>query len=303
MATEAKTKKTAAKKPATKKKTTKKATSSAKPVAKKTTTKKVTPVKKETKVVQEENNYKNTVIAAVIIALIFLGGIFAIKFLSDKNSDANYQQTADEAAFQKAYESLNGTAITKVEIIKNNNIVYIDMKEAATILDSGSGVIYFGYSADEFARNAVPVLLDAMSASELEKIYYVDLRPENNEDNDVRDLYTLNKKNKATIAREASVEYEAVRTALANYLDDYVLYTSKNKKVNTGKTRLESPTVVSVVEGQILGYHEGTVANHVLDKENKLPALTKEQEKELKTAYTKVISSQLNKKCEITEGC
>lgn len=304
MANEAKTKKVTPKK-TTKKAPTKKAPAkktSTTTTAKKTAPKKVT-TNKNTKIVQEENNYKNTIIAAIIIALIFIVGLFAIQKASDKNEDVNYVPTEDEIAFKEAYESLNGTSNVQVEIIKDNNIEYIDMKKASELLESGSGVIYFGYSEDEFARTAVPVLLDAMSSSELNKIYYVDLRPENKEENDLRDLYTLNTKNKAKIAKEATEEYSLVRTALANHLDDYVLETSKGKKVNTGQKRLNSPTVISVVEGQVMGFHEGTVEGHNLNKENKLPALTKDQRKLLLEEYTAVISSQLNKKCTIEEGC
>ncbi len=299
MATEAKTKKTTKKpaakkvtKPAAKKTTAKKVT---KPAAKKAETKKVT-APKTTKVVQEENNYKSTIIAAVVIALIFIVGIIAIQALSGKNGDANYVATEDETNFKKAYESLNGTATTKVEIMKDNNIVYIDMKKASELLESGSGVIYFGYAACETCRTAVPVLLDAMSSSDLETIYYVDLRKDNKEENDLRDLYTLNSKNKAKVQREATTEYASVRTALANHLDDYVLSTDKGKEVNTGQKRLNDLTVVSVVEGQVMGFHQGTV-------ENQNGNLTKDQEKALLDAYTKVISSQLNKKCTIEGGC
>ena len=300
MATEAKTKKTTKKAPvkkSTPKKTTVKKTSTA-PKAVKTTAPKKKTIKKETKILQEENNYKNTIIAAVIIALIFLVGIFAINLMGNNNNENNYVPTKDETKFKKEYESLNGTESSEVEIIKNNNIEYIDMKKAAEILDSGSGVIYFGYASDEAARVAVPVLLSAMTSSDLERIYYVNIMPENKEENDVRDLYSLNSKNKAKIARTATDEYNLVRTALANHLQDYVLYTSKGKKVNTGQKRLESPTVVSVVEGQIMGFHEGVVDNYELGT-----TLTKDQVKELTSAFTKVISSQLNKKCTIEEGC
>lgn len=302
MANEAKTKKVATKKP------TKKAPAKKAPAKKTSTTaKKTTPKKvvtnKNTKIVQEENNYKNTIIAAIMIAIVFLVGLFAIQHASDKNEEKNYVPTEDEVAFKEEYESLNGTANTKVNIIKDNNIVYIDMKKASELLESGSGVIYFGYSEDEFARTAIPVLLEAMSSSDLNKIYYVNLIPENKAENDLRDLYTLNSKNKAKIAKEATEEYSLVRTALANHLDDYVLLTSKGKKVNTGQKRLNSPTVVSVVEGQVMGFHEGTVEGHVINKEEKLPALTKDQRKLLLEEYTAVISSQLNKKCTIEEGC
>ena len=305
MATEAKTKKTTTKKPqnkkVTKKNVTKKGAAVVKTATKNPDIKKVsTP--KQTKVVQEENNYKNTIVAAVIIALIFLLGIFVIQVVSDKNSDTNYVATEDETNFKKAYESLNGTSDIKVDIIKDNNIEYITMKEAAEMLESGSGVIYFGYSSCEKCRISVPLLLEAMTSSELKTIYYVDLRPDNKEENDLRDLYTLNNKNKAKVQREATAEYSLVRTSLANHLDDYVLKTSKGKLVNTGQKRLSDLTVVSVVEGQIMGFHEGTIKNHK-STEGKLNALTKEEEKEVLEAYRKVISSQLNKKCTIEEGC
>lgn len=304
MAKEAKTKKTAKKttpKKETKKTVAKKTTKVAKPAAKKAEPKKVT-APKQTKIVQEENNYKNTIIAAVVIALIIIAGIFAIQVISDKNSDANYVATEDETNFKKAYESLNGTSNVKVDVIKDNNIEYITMKEAAELLDSGSGVIYFGYASCEECRIAVPVLLEAMSSSELKTIYYVDLKPDNKDENDLRDLYTLNSKNKVKVQREATAEYASVRTALANHLDDYVLTTTKGKVVNTGQKRLNDLTVVSVVEGQVMGFHQGTIENHP-STDGVLNQLTKEDKKELLDAYTKVISSQLNKKCTIEGGC
>ena len=137
--------------------------------------------------------------------------------------------------FKKEYESLNGTSAHKVEIIKDNNIVYIDMKKASELLESGSGVIYFGAASCEECRASVPVLLDAMSSSELETIYYVDLTNENN----LRDEYVLNEKNKAKVKLSATAEYDSVRLSLANHLEDYVLTTTKGKKVNTGQKRLQ----------------------------------------------------------------
>lgn len=295
MATEAKTKKTTTKK-VTKKPTTKKVTkktTTKKTMAKKTETKKIT-APKQTKIVQKENNYKNITIASVIITLIFIVGIIFISILSKNGGDANYVPTIDETNFKKEYESLNGTSAHKVEIIKDNNIVYIDMKKASELLESGSGVIYFGAASCEECRASVPVLLDAMSSSELETIYYVDLTNENN----LRDEYVLNEKNKAKVKLSATAEYDSVRLSLANHLEDYVLTTTKGKKVNTGQKRLQDLTVVSVVEGQIMGFHEGTVNNH-----KNTDKLNKEQEKELLDSYTKVISSQLNKKCTIETGC
>lgn len=289
------------KKQTTKKTTTKKSNPKSSTV--KSTKSKTTPVKKETKVVQEENNYTRTLIAAVLIALIFFAGYAAVKLKNgDSITSPKYVATAMEKQFKEEYESLNGTTysdgskITEVEIIEDNNIEYISMTDAVNLLDSGTGVIYFGFSGCSFCRNAVPVLLEAMTSSELETIYYVDLRPENKAENDLRDTYTLNTKNKAKKTKDAEESYYEVLTSLANYLEDYVLTTDKGKKVDTGEKRLYVPTVVAVVEGEIVGFHQGTVEGHEVGENGVLEALTKDEKKELLNTYSKLISNYLTKK-------
>lgn len=314
------TKKTAAKK--TTKKEVKKTTS--KP--KKKTVSKTTPktsktqkdVKKTTKtastkkqptLIQEENSYGRTIIAAILIALIFLSGYLVVRFKGNENGDANYKPTADEIAFKEDYESLNGstysdgTKIQKVEIMADNNIEYISMERAVEILysDSESGVIYFGFASCEYCRNSVPVLLEAMKSSELDKIYYVNIRPEEGgltgvggKETDLRDEYDLDSKNKAKRIKEASdPSYSDLVTVMASYLDDYVLVTKKGKEVPTGTKRLYAPTIVAVKKGEIVGYHSGTVEGHETDENGVLKELSKEQKKELLKEYTNVISSYL----------
>lgn len=311
----------------TKKVTTKKATPKKQATTKKTenkntikssSTSSVTKVskkssKKEPKIVQEENNYTRTIIAAVLIAFIFLGGYLAIQFKTNGGLGENkeYVPTTEEKNFKKDYESLNGATsvdgvkFSEVSIIKDNNIKYISMDEALDILDSGSGIIYFGYASCPYSRSAVPVLLDAMTSSELDAIYYVNLRPKEvgrldgvgQKENDLRDTYTLNAKNKAKKTKEAASEsYYEILTSLANYLDDYILVTEKGKKVSTGEKRLDSPTVVAVVNGEVVGFHQKTVDTQEKNDQDELPALTKDEEKELLSEYTKLISAYLKNK-------
>lgn len=321
MANEEKTKKTTTSKKATpakkstaasatKKKTVSKSTKTpSKKTTSKTTTKKVTP--KETKIIQEENSYGRTLIAALLIAILFLGGYIAVQYKKNGGFGDKpvYVATQDEKQFKKDYESLNGTTTVsgeknkEIKILEDNNIKYITLEEAATILDSESGVIYFGFASCQYCRNAVPVLLDAMKSSDLDTIYYVNIRPEEKEENDLRNFYKLNEKNKIRILKEADPSYRDVVRALANYLDDYVLYNSKGKKYNVGEKRLYAPTVVSVVDGVIVGFHQGTVENHEYDENKNLKDLTKEQKQELLNTYSKVISAYLNDTCIEEEGC
>ena len=263
-------------------------------------------------IIQEENNYGRSLLAAVLIIVIFLGGYLTVQFKKNGgfNNEAKYVATQDEKKFKNDYESLNGTTRTngqknkEIEIIDNNNIVYITMEEAAKMLDSGTGVIYFGFAACPWCRNAVPVLLNAMSSSELKEIYYVDIRPEDKNENDLRDTFTLNNKNKAKKTKDAEKSYYDVLLALANDLNDYVLVTNKGKKVNTGEKRLYAPTVVAVKEGVVVGFHEGTVEKHEKDDNGELRDLTKEETKTLLKTYGDIISKFLSDSCgEDVEGC
>ena len=122
---------------AEKKKTTKKEVKKTTSEPKKKTVSKTTPktsktqkdVKKTTKtastkkqptLIQEENSYGRTIIAAILIALIFLSGYLVVRFKGNENGDANYKPTADEIAFKEDYESLNfNTAISQMMIFIN----------------------------------------------------------------------------------------------------------------------------------------------------------------------------------------
>lgn len=297
---------------------------------KKTTSKKTTPKKKETNkksdavskttktpkkeskttIVQEENNYGRTILSAILIILVFIGGFVAFQYKKNGSllPKEKYVATKEEKKFKEEYETLNGTTRSngiknkEVSIMDDNNVKYISLKEAVDILDAGTGVIYFGYAACPWSRNAVPVLLDAMTSSELDTIYYVNLRPDDDTNKDLRDTYILNSKNKAKKSKDADQAYYDVLLALANELDDYVLTTDKGKKVNIGEKRLNTPTVVAVKDGVVVGFHEGTVENHKENADQVLPDLTKEQKKELLSTYSSLISKFLKSNC-TEEGC
>lgn len=266
-------------------------------------TKNSTKTAKQPTIVQEQNNYGRTIIAAILIILVLVCAYFGMNWKNNQNKTADsYVATEDEKAFKDEYESINDQTRAStnqpnknISILEKNNITYITMSEAASILENGSGVIYFGFAACPYSRIAVPILLSAMQSSDLDKIYYVNLRPDDNAQNDLRDTYTLNAKNKAKRTKEATSGYYDVLTLLANELSDYTLTTDSGKIVNTGEKRLESPTVVAVKNGEIVGFHEKTVTGHTLDENGALRDLTSEEESELLNTYAKIISNYLSK--------
>lgn len=275
-------------------------------------TKSASNKKAKTTVIQEENHYGRTLIAGLLIIIIFVGGFLAVKYKESGGFQGKdeYVATADEKKFKEEYESLNGTTRSngiknkEISIMEDNNIKYLTLSEAVEMLDNGSGIIYFGFAACPWCRNAVPVLLNAMDSSSLDTIYYVNVRPDDDPTQDIRDTYVLNSKNKAKKSKDADPAYYNILTALANDLDDYVLTTDTGKKVNTGEKRLSAPTVVAVKDGIIVGFHEGTIEGHEKDENGVLPDLTKDEETELLNIYSQIISKYLNDSCEEdTEGC
>lgn len=312
-------KKTASKK-AEPKKATKTPTKKA-PAKKEVTEKKATPKKevqtpkKETKnktsIIQEENHYGRTLLAAILIVIVVVGGYLAVEYKKNGGlkPKEEYVATQDEKAFKEEYESLNGTTRSngqinkEISIMDDNNIVYITPSEAADILDSGSGVIYFGFAACPWCRNSVPVLLNAMNSSELDKIYYVNVRPDDDTSKDIRDTYILDARNKPKKSKEAEKAYYDILLALAGHLSDYTLTTEKGNIVNLGEKRLAAPTVVAVKDGVVVGFHPGTVEGHERE-DGKLRDLTKEEETELLNTYSGIISKYLNSDCSTdSEGC
>lgn len=287
-------KKTEAKK--TPKKVTPKKVEPKKTETKKATPKKETP-KKETKVVQEENNYTHTIIAAFIVAAVCILGFILIK--NSTSEEANYKPTKDETTFKEEYESLNGksskegTKYLEVSVLKANKMKYISMEEAAKKLENGTALIYYGYAGSNESRKAIEVLLDVASKNDVEEILYVNLRPSKGEnlegigekEDDLRDTYTLSDHNKPRKTKDAQESYYKTLTYLANYLEDYVLFTEKGRPVKTGYKRLHAPTLVAVKNGEILGFQEKTTAKES-DKE-----LTSEEKKELSEKYDAIIKA------------
>ena len=66
--------------------------------------------------------------------------------------------------------------------------------------------------------------------------------------------------------------------------------------------RLNTPTIVAVKKGVVVGFHEGTLNSNLLDKDGNLKDLTSEQEKELKEIYIKIFNKYNDEKC-TEENC
>ena len=201
---------------------------------------------------------KITIISVSVVGvLVFV--VLLIIFLNLSAKNAKYKET-DAYKFKNEYEELNNEVVTgsktypKVEIPKNNMIKYSTVDDILNIFNNmEDGVVYFGYSTCLYCRNAIQVLLDVASSTELDVMHYIDIE-------DVWDVKKLDPNNKVVTEKEASDKYYQLLDVLGDELvSDYVLTDNNGNEVNTGEKRLEVPLVIFITNGKVSSYNKGTL--------------------------------------------
>ena len=128
-------------------------------------------------------------------------------------------------------------------------MIYASYNEIEELITKGTGVIYFGFPECPWCRTVVPVLLDAASESELDKIYYFNALQ-------IRDKKHLNEFGEVITDEEGTPEYRKLVQLLYDHLGEYEGLNNPNIK------RLYFPTVVFVKNGKVIGLHIGTLDSH-----------------------------------------
>lgn len=161
---------------------------------------------------------------------------------------------SDTQKFKEEYEALNGTEnLVNMSIDTDVEIIYTNAKKTISILENGTGIIYFGFPSCPWCRNALPVLLEVAKEKNL-PIYYMNpsgLRGSNNK------------------------KYLKIMAIL----DEYLQTNEEGKKV------LYVPDMYFVKDGKIVGHHLSTVES----QKNPTIPLEEEQHQELKTIYEELV--------------
>lgn len=253
---------------------------------------------------KEEKNKKQVGvwIAIVIIAAILGFAVYYFGLRDNKSEEEpKTSYTEDELKFEEEYESINGrireaTGVENktIDIPKDNNVVYLSDEETVKFLENGTGIIYMGFKECPWCRNAVPVLLQAAKNAGIEKVYYLDVT-------NIKSTIVINAKGKAEITKKGTDAYYKIMELLDDYLKIYTMKDSKGKDVKTGEKRILSPTVITVKDGVVTGFHVGTLDEHKKDENGVLPDLTEEQEEQVNNIYAEMISTISDSACD--DGC
>lgn len=232
-----------------------------------------------------------------ILLLIFLLSSYLIytfvgdSSVKDNNNNIVEKITKDEEKFKKEYEALNDKYdeqrqmnYVNVDIKEDNNIIYSNAEEIIKLLESGTGIIYFGFPECPWCRNAIPVLINTASEYSIKQIYYFNAY-------DIRDTKHLDESGNIVTDKEGTTEYYRILELLSDKVSVY------NGLNDDSIKRLYFPTVVFVKDGKVVNLHVSTVDS----QEDPSIALTDNQKSELEKIYTEGINDVYDILCD--ENC
>ena len=230
--------------------------------------KKKNEIIKEAKIDEVNSNETKLKIIITVLTLVVvaIGGICWYF-----NNDKETVSSNDNIKFVEEYEEYNGKETPyggkylEIEVPQDNKVKYSSYDEIYSILEDGTGVIYFGFPTCPWCRNLVPVLVDASNEAGIDTIYYFN----NKEDRDVKELVD----NEIVIKKNGTQNYYKLVDKLESVLGEYEGLNDSSIK------RLYYPTVIFVKDGKIVDSHIGTVDS----QENPSIFLDKQQYEELKT--------------------
>lgn len=194
-------------------------------------------------------------------------------------------ENSESIKFKEEYESLNGKELG-ITIPENNQIKYASFDEVMDVLETGTGVIYFGSPDCSWCRSAVPILLNSALDNNLDKILYFNA-------SDIRDEKHLDEAGNVIVDQEGTEQYYQLIEKLSEVLSPY------EKLQDSSIKRLYFPTVIFVKNGKIVASHEGTVS----EQEDSSVRLTKRQADELYQIYTNGIQKVLGIYCDEDSVC
>lgn len=185
---------------------------------------------------KDKNKILMIAIGIVIVILIAVVIFLIVRNIDDTDNLIN----EDAAKFAQEYT-----------LVDNDNVfVYADFEEIINVLESGSGIIYFGFPECKWCQNYVSYLNEVAKEKNVSEIYYYNIREDraDNTENYLR---------------------------IVDYIREYL------EVDEDGNPRIYVPAVVFVNGGTIVGFDDETSLD-TGDVENPREYWTKEKEDALK---------------------
>ena len=172
----------------------------------------------------------------------------------------------DSDKFKEEYESQNGKKsksgkeYRKVSIPEDNPFVYATAEEIIKKIDNKETfIVYFGFSTCPWCRSVIEELIKCANDSDVDKIYYVDIK-------DIRDTREINKDSEIETTKEGTKGYMELLDKLDEVLDEYTVTVtdSEEDEISLEEKRIYAPNLVAVVNGKAPKLEDG-ISNKLTD--------------------------------------
>lgn len=172
----------------------------------------------------------------------------------------------DSDKFKEEYESQNGKKsksgkeYRKVSIPEDNPFVYATAEEIIKKIDNKETfIVYFGFSTCPWCRSVIEELIKCANDSDVDKIYYVDIK-------DIRDTREINKDGEIETTKEGTKGYMELLDKLDEVLDEYTVTVtdSEEDEISLEEKRIYAPNLVAVVNGKATKLEDG-ISNKLTD--------------------------------------
>ena len=215
---------------------------------------------------------KKKILLIIILVVSTLLTIFILKPFNEE------KEMTDSLKFKEEYEKLNNKDNINIIVNENNPFIYSNASDIIKrINNKETFVIYFGFNKCPYCRTVLPSLIEVSEYLEVDKIYYVDI-------SNIRDTIIINNENELETTKEGTKEYNELLEMLDSILEDYTLEDNDGNIISTNKKRIYAPSIVTVVEGEIIALETGINDDFDINKE-----LSKEDKKEIYDSFYKIL--------------
>lgn len=224
---------------------------------------------------------RNKIILILIIILTVIVLILCGYLLINRNN----LWGDDAKKFRNEYMKLNdqvnsdGAVYPTVVISEDNNVKYLTEKDAVEMLKEGTGLIYFGFNTCPWCRSLIPTLLEVSEKMD-ETVYYLDIK-------NIKSTFEI-KNGELVTTKKGTKYYYQLLELLDEHLDAYYITDGEGGDYDTYEKRIYSPTLVAVKDGDITGFHTGTVSSQLSGYDE----LSNAEKEELKNIIIDLINSK-----------
>ena len=104
----------------------------------------------------------------------------------------------------------------------------------------------------------LPTAIEKSKEKGIDKIYYIDVRQDNDTNKDIRDIYDIDKNGNIYLSHEGTKEYHEFLKTANNVLDEYSSHGVSVKGTKyAGEKRVDAPSFILVKNGKVTKLETG----------------------------------------------